>query len=102
MTVCPFCQHLASGDVTEANAHAVAFADGYPVAADHTLVVLRRHVASVFNLAGAASRSRRALRRVPGGRCVAGTAALAGRTARCARTAPGFAPAPPRLAPWGG
>jgi len=39
------------GDVTEANAHAVAFADGYPVAAGHTLVVPRRHVASVFDLA---------------------------------------------------
>ena len=38
------------GDVTEANAHAVAFADGYPVAAGHTLVVPRRHVASVFDL----------------------------------------------------
>jgi diadenosine tetraphosphate (Ap4A) HIT family hydrolase len=47
---CPFCQRLASGDVTEANAHAVAFADAYPVAAGHTLVVPRRHVASVFDL----------------------------------------------------
>jgi len=49
---CPFCQRLASGDVTEANAHAVAFADGYPVAAGHTLVVPRRHVASVFYTIG--------------------------------------------------
>jgi diadenosine tetraphosphate (Ap4A) HIT family hydrolase len=47
---CPFCQRLASGDVTEANAHAAAFADAYPVAAGHTLVVPRRHVASVFDL----------------------------------------------------
>jgi len=37
--------------VTEANAHAVAFADGFPVAAGHTLVAPRRHVASVFDLA---------------------------------------------------
>jgi diadenosine tetraphosphate (Ap4A) HIT family hydrolase len=50
MTDCPFCQRIASGDVTEANAHAVAFADGFPVAAGHTLVVPRRHVASVFDL----------------------------------------------------
>ena len=47
---CPFCQRLASGDVTGANAQAVAFADAYPVAAGHTLVVPRRHVASVFDL----------------------------------------------------
>jgi len=51
MTACPFCQRLASADVTEASAHAVAFADGYPVAPGHTLVVPRRHVASVFDLA---------------------------------------------------
>jgi hypothetical protein len=53
---CSFCQRLASGDVTEADAHAAAFADGYPVAAGHTLVVPRRHVASVFDLAGAGCR----------------------------------------------
>jgi len=47
---CPFCHLIASDDVTESNAHAVAFADGYPVAAGHTLVVPRRHVASVFDL----------------------------------------------------
>jgi diadenosine tetraphosphate (Ap4A) HIT family hydrolase len=51
MTDCPFCQRFAPGDVTESNAHAVAFADAYPVAAGHTLVVPRRHVASVFDLA---------------------------------------------------
>jgi diadenosine tetraphosphate (Ap4A) HIT family hydrolase len=51
MTDCPFCQRLASGDVIEANAQAVAFADAYPVAAGHTLVVPRRHVVSVFDLA---------------------------------------------------
>ena len=43
---CPFCQLIASGDVTEANAYAAAFADGYPVAPGPTLVVPRRHVAS--------------------------------------------------------
>ena len=48
---CPFCQRISSGDSSDANAHAVAFADGYPVAAGHTLVVPRRHAASVFDLA---------------------------------------------------
>jgi hypothetical protein len=67
VTDCPFCRRIASDDVTESNARAVAFADAYPVAAGHTLVVPRRHVASVFDLAGAASRSRRALRRGDGG-----------------------------------
>jgi diadenosine tetraphosphate (Ap4A) HIT family hydrolase len=47
---CPFCQLIASDDVTESNAHAVAFPDGFPVAAGHTLVLPRRHVASVFDL----------------------------------------------------
>jgi len=47
---CPICQRLASGDVAEADAHAVAFPDAYPVAPGHTLVVPRRHVASVFDL----------------------------------------------------
>jgi diadenosine tetraphosphate (Ap4A) HIT family hydrolase len=51
VTACPFCQRLASGDGTEANSHAVAFSDAFPVAAGHTLVVPRRHVASVFDLA---------------------------------------------------
>jgi len=47
---CLFCQRFTSGDIAEANAHAVSFADGYPVAAGHTLVVPRRHLASVFDL----------------------------------------------------
>lgn len=51
MSNCPFCGSVAAGDVVEANAHAVVFADGYPVVAGHTLVVPRRHVASVFDLA---------------------------------------------------
>ena len=52
MIDCPFCRRLASSDLAEANAHAVAFADTYLVAVGHTLVVPRRHVASVFDLPG--------------------------------------------------
>ena len=33
MSDCRFCRRLAAGDVTDVNAHAVAFADAYPVAA---------------------------------------------------------------------
>ena len=33
MTDCPFCHRIASADVAEANAHAVAFADAQPVVA---------------------------------------------------------------------
>jgi diadenosine tetraphosphate (Ap4A) HIT family hydrolase len=31
--------------------HTIAFTDGYPVAPGHTLVIPRRHVASIFDLA---------------------------------------------------
>jgi len=48
---CPFCHLISSGDVTDANAHAVSLADGFPVSDGHTLVVPRRQVASVFDLA---------------------------------------------------
>jgi len=48
---CPYCRRILAGEGTEANAHAVAFGDAYPVAAGHTLVVPRRHVAGVFDLA---------------------------------------------------
>jgi diadenosine tetraphosphate (Ap4A) HIT family hydrolase len=46
---CPFC----ALDVTRIyleNASAVAFPDGFPVATGHTLVIPRRHVASLFDL----------------------------------------------------
>lgn len=35
-----------------ANEHALAFRDGFPVSEGHTLVVPRRHVTSVFDVAG--------------------------------------------------
>ena len=46
---CPFCS-VASKLIAE-NAAAIAFADGYPVSAGHTLVVPRSHVVSVVDLA---------------------------------------------------
>jgi diadenosine tetraphosphate (Ap4A) HIT family hydrolase len=48
-TVCPFCS-IDVGRVLASNEHAVAFADGYAVSRGHTLVVPRRHVASLFDL----------------------------------------------------
>jgi diadenosine tetraphosphate (Ap4A) HIT family hydrolase len=46
---CPFCQRLTA-DALLQNDAAIAFADGFPVSRGHTLVVPRRHVASVFEL----------------------------------------------------
>lgn len=46
---CPFCG-VAAGSVVDASEHALALRDRYPVAPGHTLVVPRRHVASVFEL----------------------------------------------------
>ena len=47
---CPFC-NLDGHELVAANAAAVAFFDRYPISSGHTLVVPRRHVASVFELA---------------------------------------------------
>jgi diadenosine tetraphosphate (Ap4A) HIT family hydrolase len=49
---CLFCQR-ALDDVLIFNEAAVAFRDGFPVTDGHTLVVPRRHVTSVFELAPA-------------------------------------------------
>ena len=46
---CPFCERSAS-DVVVQNEAAMAFPDGFPLSDGHTLVVPRRHVASVFDL----------------------------------------------------
>lgn len=46
---CPFC-HLEKSRITLENDCAVAFADAFPVAEGHMLVVPRRHVASLFDL----------------------------------------------------
>lgn len=45
---CPFC-NLDASRVAE-NTAAVAIADAFPVADGHTLVVPKRHVASIFDL----------------------------------------------------
>jgi diadenosine tetraphosphate (Ap4A) HIT family hydrolase len=42
---------LPADRILEANALAVAVADGFPVSAGHTLVIPRRHVNSFFELA---------------------------------------------------
>jgi diadenosine tetraphosphate (Ap4A) HIT family hydrolase len=46
---CPFC-HLGTGRITLENDCSAAFPDAYPVAEGHTLVVPKRHVASLFDL----------------------------------------------------
>jgi diadenosine tetraphosphate (Ap4A) HIT family hydrolase len=46
---CPFC-HLEKLRITLENYCAVAFRDAFPVTEGHTLVVPRRHVASLFEL----------------------------------------------------
>jgi diadenosine tetraphosphate (Ap4A) HIT family hydrolase len=46
---CPLC-HPAAGRVRRETAHALALLDGFPVTPGHTLIVPRRHVASLFDL----------------------------------------------------
>ena len=46
---CPFCRVPAEA-IARASDHAIAIPDGYSVAPGHTLVIPRRHVASVFDL----------------------------------------------------
>ena len=50
MSDCPFCVRAAGGETVAANDAAVAFPDAFPVAAGHTLVCPRRHVADLFAL----------------------------------------------------
>lgn len=51
MSVCPFCERVASGSDWLASAEvAVAFADAFPVSAGHVLVVPRRHVGRLEQL----------------------------------------------------
>jgi diadenosine tetraphosphate (Ap4A) HIT family hydrolase len=46
---CPFCR-LPPERVLAENANALAVADAYPVSRGHTLIILRRHVGSFFDL----------------------------------------------------
>jgi diadenosine tetraphosphate (Ap4A) HIT family hydrolase len=46
---CPFCR-LPPERVIESNTYALAVADAFPVSRGHTLIVLRRHFASFFEL----------------------------------------------------
>jgi diadenosine tetraphosphate (Ap4A) HIT family hydrolase len=46
---CPFC-HLEASRIRLENEAAAAILDGFAVAEGHTLVIPRRHVASVFDL----------------------------------------------------
>jgi len=46
---CPFCR-LETNRIRLESEFAVAFLDGFPVAQGHTLVVPKRHVASLFEL----------------------------------------------------
>jgi diadenosine tetraphosphate (Ap4A) HIT family hydrolase len=48
-STCPFCAPDPSR-VVAAHEHAVALRDGYPVSPGHTLIVPRRHVASLVDL----------------------------------------------------
>ena len=46
---CPFCS-LSPDRVRWQNESFIAFTDGFPVSEDHTLVIPREHVQSIFNL----------------------------------------------------
>jgi diadenosine tetraphosphate (Ap4A) HIT family hydrolase len=47
---CPFCDWTARPEYTAESLHAVAIKDGYPLTRGHTLVIPRRHVASIYDL----------------------------------------------------
>mgnify|MGYP000325706973 CR=1 FL=1 len=52
MTSCPFCQ-IDTSRILLANDLAVAIGDGYPVSPGHSLIIPRRHIASVFEATAA-------------------------------------------------
>ena len=53
---CPFC-HLERGRIRLEDEYAAAIPDGFAVTEGHTLVVPRRHVASIFDLTEREQRS---------------------------------------------
>lgn len=50
-TRCRFC-NLEAGAVLLSNDHAIAVLDGFPVTPGHSLIVTRRHIASLFEATG--------------------------------------------------
>ncbi len=46
---CPFCQ-LAAADIVAENAFHVVIRDRFPVSLGHSLIIPKRHVASLFEL----------------------------------------------------
>lgn len=48
-SACPFC-HLPVERILHSDAHAFAIRDAFPVSDGHTLIIPRRHVASLFDL----------------------------------------------------
>lgn len=48
---CPFC-NLSHASIVRENVHAIAILDGFPVSPGHTLIVPKRHVASLFEASG--------------------------------------------------
>jgi diadenosine tetraphosphate (Ap4A) HIT family hydrolase len=47
---CPFCQPIPKERILCESATLLSFSDGFPVAQGHTLVIPKRHVASLFDL----------------------------------------------------
>ena len=52
-TDCAFCRRVAEGPFVLERPLVVAFADAFPVAQGHTLVIPRRHEGSLFDLSSA-------------------------------------------------
>jgi len=49
---CPFCS-LTAERVVQDSEHAVVIRDGFPVSPGHTLIIVKRHVASIFEVTDA-------------------------------------------------
>ena len=47
LTSCPFCT-LDPSRIILSNGHAIAIRDGFPVSEGHTLIIPKRHIASLF------------------------------------------------------
>lgn len=47
---CPFC-FLPESRILSGNEHGIVIRDGFPISPGHTLIITRRHVGSLFDLA---------------------------------------------------